>query len=247
MMDRVVAFFVDNMPSVRALLTGGPVSLLWAFACLGFAGYLKRRHRLRTGYTRKVFHFLIFFTAAACQVIGGSRALCLFGAMTSLVVFYAVLRGDGHILYEAIAREKDAPHRTYYIMVPYFATLIGGIAANILFGPAAAAGYLVAGWGDAVGEPAGVRFGRHTYRVPSRRSVPTCRSYEGSAAVFVASLLALAVAIAATPALSFSWHSILTVPLVAVVAALAEAVSPHGWDNATMQLVPAFLVYMVAG
>jgi phytol kinase len=132
-------------------------------------------------------------------------------------------------------------------MVPYFATLVGGIAANILFGPAAIAGYLVAGWGDAVGEPVGVRFGRHTYRVPSRRSVPSFRSYEGSAAVFVTSLLALVLAVAVAPSLSFSWHSILTVPLVALAATLAEAVSPHGWDNATMQIVPAFLAYMVAG
>jgi hypothetical protein len=44
------------------------------------------------------------------------------------------------MLYEAMARETDAPHRTHYIIVPYFATLIGGLASNILFGPVAVVG-----------------------------------------------------------------------------------------------------------
>ena len=243
-MNQAATFLVENFPSPCALLLGGPLGLLWAFACLRFAGHLKHRYSLRTGYSRKTFHFLIFFSAMATHLAWGPKWVCLFGGMTSLVIFYAVSRGSGNVLYEAMAREKDAPHRTHYIVVPYFATLIGGLASNILFGPAATAGYLVAGWGDAVGEPVGVRFGRHTYRVPARRGVTCTRSYEGSTAVFAVSMVAVCAAVAATPELAYSWRAVYAVPIIALVCALAEAVSPHGWDNATMQLVPAFLVHV---
>ncbi|MDM8551389.1 hypothetical protein QUF72_14990 [Desulfobacterales bacterium HSG2] len=125
--------------------------------------------------------------------------VCLFGGMTTLVIFYAIFRGTGHILYEAMARETDEPHRTYYIVVPYFATLIGGLASNILFGQAAIVGYLVTGLGDAVGEPVGTRFGRHTYKVPSFRGVESVRSYEGSAAVLVVCTAAITVGLFCVP------------------------------------------------
>ena len=49
------------------------------------------------------------------------------------------------MLYEAIAREKDEPRRTFFVLLPYFTTLAGGLASNILFGPFAVAGYLVTG------------------------------------------------------------------------------------------------------
>ena len=234
---RTAGFFSDNVPSWRLLLLGGPPALAWAWAALWFAGGLRQRG-VRTGYTRKVFHFLIFGTVAALQGLWGTPAVCLFGGMSSLVIFFAVWQGPGHRLYEAMAREKDAPHRTYYIVAPYFATLIGGLFSNILFGPLAVVGYLVAGLGDAVGEPVGTRFGRHTYRVPSFGGVRSSRSWEGSAAVFAASLLALLLA-AHGAGRSPAW-----LPLVALASAAVEAVSPHGWDNATMQVVPTALVWL---
>ena len=244
-MQRVIDFFVTNFPSLRLAAIGGPPSLLWALLCLLFAGWLKRRWAVKTGYTRKVFHFLIFFSAAGLHAAWGSRAVCLFGVATTLVVFYAVARGRGHILYEAMAREKDEPRRSYYVVLPYFATLFGGLASNILFGPVALVGYLVAGCGDAIGEPVGTRFGKHTYRVPSVRSVTAVRSYEGSAAVFVVSTLALLVGLVLLPGADVQASALLLVPLIGLACAFAEAVSPHGWDNATMQLVPAFFVHLV--
>ena len=97
-MQRVIDFFVENFPTVRMAVCWGPVAVVWAGLCLTFAGWLKRRWAVRTGYTRKVFHFLIFFSVAGMHAVAGSRFVCLFGVATSLVVFYAVLRGNGHLL-----------------------------------------------------------------------------------------------------------------------------------------------------
>lgn len=240
--DRTLSFFVENLPSWRIIYAGGPIGLVWSYACLYLAGQLKTRRRWKTGYTRKVFHFLIFSSVAVIQWIWGTSAVCLFGGTCSLVIFYSIFRGEGNPLYEAMARESDEPHRTYYIVIPYFATLIGGLTSNILFGPVAVVGYLVTGFADAVGEPVGTRFGKHTYRVLSRTSVRAVRSWEGSAAVVIMSVVAMFMAVALTPELAISHVPWLFVPAFAVVCGLVEAITPRGWDNTTLQVVPSALV-----
>lgn len=241
-MNAYVTFFVENFPRLEEILFWGPLCLLWAYGCLLLSGYLKQYRGLKTGYTRKIFHFLIFTSATVIHATWGIRMVCLFGAATSLVIFYAVFRGDGHLLYEAMARERDAPHRTYYILAPYCATFVGGVTSNVFFGEAALVGYLVAGLGDAIGEPVGTRFGKHTYRVPSFKGVPSIRSYEGSSAVFLMSMCAIVVAFSLSPHLHYEGNALLLIPALALFSTVLEAISPHGWDNAVMQIVPSCCV-----
>ena len=241
-----IIFFQDNFPSLQEFLRGFPLFFCWALGCLYLAGMLKQRYGLKTGYSRKIFHFCIFSGATGIQAFFGLKTLCLFGAATSLVIFYALLRGDRHVLYEAMAREKDAPYRSYYIIAPYLATLFGGVVSNVLFGHAALVGYLVTGLGDAIGEPVGTRFGKHRYRAPSLfAKVPSTRSYEGSLAVFLVSLIAGAAAFAVSPELTVAQHPLLFFMGLAACSAVVEALSPHGWDNAAMQIVPAFYVWVL--
>jgi len=243
--DRIISFFVDNFPSTGTLFTMGPLGFCWSMACLYFAGYLKRQHGWKTGYSRKTFHFLTFISVAFIQTRFGTPGVCLFGGMSSLVVLISILLGDGNILYEALAREKDAPHRTYYIVAPYVATLIGGLFGNIVFGEAALFGYLAAGVGDAAGEVIGTRYGKHIYKVKAMRSVAAIRSWEGSAGVCVMCLLSLIAAVWLSPSFSYKESYLILLPLIALTCALVEAFSPHGWDNATMQIVPAALAVLV--
>ncbi len=243
MISALWQFFRDNFPPPAMWVQSGPPLLVWAALCLTFSGRLKRDRKWPTGYTRKVFHFLIFFSAAVLHWQWGLRMVCLFGTVTGLIVFFAIFRGQGHLWYEALAREKDAPHRTYFIVVPFFATLMGGVAANLLFADAAIAGYLVTAVGDAVGEPVGVRFGVHSYRVPAlRKGTPTTRTLEGSLAVFLASLAMLALFLALRSGAEYTAGNFLILCGISVIAAVAEAASPHGWDNLTMQILPAGMV-----
>jgi len=189
---------------------------------------------MRTPYTRKIFHFLIFTAAGALQIAFGLPAVVIFGGVTSLLVLYAIWKGDGHPFYEAMARPSDAPRRTLFILIPLVTTALGGVTANLLFPAWAFVGYLVCGWGDAVGEPVGTRWGRHRYRVPSMLGVRSTRSLEGSLAVFVAGTLATSAALViqqATPA------QILVIAIGSGLAgALVEAISTHGLDNFTVQV-----------
>jgi phytol kinase len=235
-------FLAACTPAVGMVAVAGPLSLCISTAALWFAGRLKQRRRLATGYSRKVFHLLVFASVSGAQLMGGLPAVCVFGAMTTLVLAYAVIRGTGHPFYEALAREADAPHRTYYIVTSYAATLLGGLLSNLLSGRAALIGYLVCGLGDAAGEPVGTRWGRHWYTVPALRGGGrTRRSLEGSAGVFVVSVAAVAIGVTTLAGAQHAlqaWSALLAVSLVST---LVEAVSPHGWDNATMQLVPSML------
>jgi phytol kinase len=218
---------------------GALVALVWSYCCLSLAAHLKTKVRLQTGYTRKLFHVLIFTSAVFVNALGGFWAVCVFGLMVSLVVALAVVRGRGDRLYEALARQQDGPHRTYYIVVPYFATLIGGMVSNVFFGPFAVMGYLVGGLGDAAGEPAGLRWGKHPYRTFNGARVT--KTFEGSAAVLAASVVALLIGVAVSPELSFGLRSLIALPVIAFVCTLVEAFSPRGWDNVLMQVVPTVL------
>lgn len=247
-MRAILRFFLENIPTWFELTVFGPLWLLWAALCLAGAGYLKRVWQWDTGYTRKVFHFLIFTTAAGLQWRIGTRAVCLFGVMTTIALAYALWKGDGHLLYEAVAREKDAPRRTWFIVAPYLATLAGGVLSTAWFGPLALVGFMVTGIGDAAGEPIGTRFGKHAYRVPSVRGVPATRSCEGSLAVFAVSCVSIFAAMWTQGQASFTLASMFAILVIGLAAAICEAFSPHGWDNLTLQLVPTALVsWLIVG
>ena len=219
------------------IILGALVALVWSYTCLSFAGHLKKSLRVHSGYTRKLFHLLIFTSAVIAHALGGFWAVCVFGLMVSLVVGLAVVRGRGNSMYEALAREQDGPNRTYYIVVSYFATLIGGMTSNLIFGPLAVFGYLVGGLGDAAGEPAGIRWGKHAYTF----SPGVTKTFEGSLAVLTASVLALLIGVAISPELHFDLRSLFVLPVIAIVCTLVEACSPRGWDNVPMQIVPTVL------
>jgi phytol kinase len=215
----------------------GPFLLLFAAGAAWLAGWMRTRRGMPVAYSRKGFHFLIFTMAGLLQMAGGLSAVMLFGTLVSLIVLYAVARGEGFPFYEALARPDDAPRRTLFVLVPLFTTALGGLLANLCFGATAIVGYLVGGWGDAVGEPVGRALGRHRYRVPSFGGVPATRSLEGSAAVLIAGSLA-----------AIAGLLLRGVPVAAacgigaacgLAGALVEAFSTHGMDNLTVQLAAA--------
>jgi hypothetical protein len=65
---------------------------------------------------------------------------------------------------------------------------------------------------------------------------------EGSLAVLAASLMALLIGVAINGQLHLDLRAVLLLPLIAIVCTLVEALSPRGWDNVPMQVVPTLLV-----
>jgi phytol kinase len=233
----VLQLFLASLPSLHTLALVAPIAIVYGIIVSVIVGRLRVKRNVRTAYTRKLFHFSIFTMATVIHLIWGLPGVTVLGIMTTAIVLYAIWRGDGFALYEALARPTDSPRRTLFIVVPLVTTALGGIATNTFFPGYAYIGYLVCGWGDAVGEPVGSKWGRHPYRVPSLSGVPATRSIEGSLAVFV---IGSAAAIAGFMAFGHApEHAVLVGLGSGLAGAVVEAVSNHGTDNLTTQLAAA--------
>ncbi len=240
--SRLIYFFADNFPAPRLILWLFPVALLYSFLSLFTAGICKKAFLWKTGYSRKLFHFLIFFSAFGLQLTYGIGGVFILGWAVTILLGLAIYKGDGFILYEALARESDAPRRTHYILFSYIATFCGGVLSNLLFGHFAMLGYAITGLADAVAEPVGTRFGRHHYKVLTFNRQPAYRSLEGSTAVFTATVFVATIVLKSVFISAFSWPLIL---LIAFCCTIVEALSPRGFDNFFLQLTATLLLYLI--
>jgi phytol kinase len=241
-MPTILERFGGFVPDLATVLLVAPAALACAGLAAAAAARLRRRG-VRVPYTRKLFHFVIFTGASAVQLWRGLPGVTVFGGVVAGVVLGAVYRGRGDPFFEALARPSDEPHPRRFILVPLLTTAVGGGLANLLFPGYAYIGYLVCGWGDAAGEPVGTRWGRHRFRVPAMAGVSACRSWEGSAAVFVtgtaAALLGLLAAGRTLP------EAALTALAAGAAGAAVEAFTTHGLDNFSVQLAASAAAWLV--
>ena len=240
-MDSMVLFVATNLPSNEELLVFGTIGQIFVYLTFYIAGTLNLRG-VKTGYTRKIVHVSGYMAVAFLQSYGGLPLTFIFTFNVGVVILHAILMGDGNVLYEALARENDAPNRTRFILIPFFATMVGGLITNMTFGEMSIMGYLVLALGDASGEVVGTRFGKHKLPVPPFFSKENFRkTWEGSLSVFIASVVAIYIGLYL---ISFSM-SVWLIFLVALVFTLVEAISPRGTDNLTMQVIPAWLFFVL--
>lgn len=240
----MLELFLSSLPSLHTLLIVAPIALVYGLTISVIVGRLRLRRNVRTAYTRKIFHFSIFTMASIVHLIWHLPGVTVLGLVTTAIVLHAVYRGNGYPLYEALARPSDEPHRTLFIVVPLITTMAGGILTNTFFPSFAYIGYLVCGWGDAVGEPIGSRWGKHKYRVPSMSGVPATRSVEGSLAVMLVGSTAAIIGFYAyghAPP-----HAIWIGLACGIAGAVVEAVSTHGLDNLTTQVAGAAVATWLA-
>lgn len=228
-------------------LTAGLIALGAAIALVvgAITGHLKLRRGVRTNFTRKIFHFSIFTGAMIIHVNGGWECVNAYALGVVAVIMIGVWRGCGNLIFEGMARERDEPHRAFYVVVPLITTALGGLSSNWLAGDFALVGYLVTGWGDAVGEPVGAWIGKHQYRVWTLRRVPCTRSIEGSTAVGLAAWMAATLALVAgfdVPMSTAIVHGL----IIGVATVAVEALSPHGSDNFTTMLAASVLAMWLA-
>lgn len=234
---QITHFIESAWPSPALWLYLFPAALLYGAAIAVLSGWLRVKKNWRVGYTRKFFHFCIFTAAGVLQLLLGLPVVVVFGSAISLLVLWATWKGPANPFYQALARPSDAPREKLFILVPLLTTAAGGVLANLFFGQWAAIGYLVGGWGDAVGEPVGSKWGKHRYQVPSMAGIAASRSLEGSAAVFLVSTIVACLGLYAQ-GLSFA-QALEYALLIALAASAVEAISTHGLDNLTIQLAAA--------
>ncbi len=210
-------------------------------------GWCVLRWDVKVNYTRKINHFLLMlmpFVLAwwfpyAPSLSTTIMSLVAFVVLTGL--FLPPIRDRIPLVATAFAsvdRPEDRPHTVawiisqavaaYLVIMVVFVTLRWLGATELIVIP-----LLVNGIGDGLAEPIGVRFGRHRYRVPSL-AAGRCytRSYEGSACVWLTSVIVI---VCLLPILS--WPVFIgLILLVPPIMTLTEALSPHSWDAPFMYI-----------
>lgn len=206
------------------------------------------RRGVRVNYTRKIFHFVLFFfpllLADRLPYDASIATTLLSGAVFVLCIatFVAPLRARSRFLataYAAFDRPEDRPFTLLWVSTQVVATYVILVLMVLWLArygkqPLIYVAVLVAGIGDGLAEPIGVRFGRRKYRVRALFTDRTyTRSLEGSACVFLSAVLAML----AVRAQFTETQLLLALALVPVAMTLAEARSPHTWDGPLLYLV----------
>ena len=220
------------------------------FLLLAFVlGWHVRERGWRVGYTRKTLALALYAypVVLAATLVNVSpmepatgMTLTTATFLATLLLLSAPMRRRSAFLataFAAIDRPEDRPFTLFWLstsVVAGWAVLWTwyvfaegmGVASDHL--PYIAAAIFIAGVGDALAEPIGLRFGRHRYAV---RGLCTdrvyTRSWEGSACVFLCGVAAAVVFVAPRGWPEFA----LAVTLLPVIATIAEARAPHTWDQ----------------
>jgi len=209
------------------------VSFAYVFAVLGAAEGLRRAFRLPVEFTRKVVHVGVGMWAWGTAALFTDKGFAIIPPAAFVALNYISYR---RTLFAAMETQDRSNLGTVYFPIAFAAIILLFFDVSKPFMVAA---LMPMTWGDAFAAIVGKRYGRHRYALFGAH-----RSIQGSAAMFVFSLLGAAItllAFGATP------EAAIRVGLaLALFATVAEAISLAGLDNL---LVPAssVLVYFLFG
>jgi dolichol kinase len=220
------------------------------------AGLLVRHKRIKVNYTRKINHFALFFIPVFLRSVFPHEqsfwrfvAGCVIGTV-SLFIYIKPIRDRISIIatmFLSFDRPEDRPNTLWWLFTQILAGYIVLVPAVIFFVLNGLAEIiwipiLIIAFGDGLAEPVGIRFGKHqyeTYAFFSKKKY--VRSMEGSACVFLASIVVVAVFHSSFTQLQFIFALI----FVPFLMTFVEAFSPHTWDGPTLTLAGYSALYAI--
>jgi len=194
----------------------------------------------KVGYTRKAQALALYFLPYLAMQ-GPSPYSSITTASISLGVFVGLLLLLSEPVrrvipamataFASIDRPEDRPF-TLTWLISSVAVVWVIVCLWLWLAPETAAYLFVAlfisGVGDALAEPVGLYFGRHSYRTKALGTDRTyIRTYEGSAAVFLSGI----VAVLLLHDFQINAQSLVALALFPIIGTIAEAKSPHTWDQ----------------
>jgi len=170
--------------------------------------------------------------------------------LATFIVFIKPVRNNIPIIATAFSsfdRPEDRPYTLlwytsqviigYLVMIPIIALydhyhMFDMLNIQILIGV----------FGDGLAEPIGIRFGKHKYTTYSIFSLKKyVRTLEGSLTIFITSVIVIFL-------FQHSFNHIqffIALAIIPIAMTLAEAVSPHTWDDPLMIIVGSSLIFLI--
>ena len=231
------------------------LSLLASLLTIQYCTGLLVRHKgVKVNYTRKINHFALFFVPLFLRSVfphepsfGRFITGCVIGTLF-LFIYIKPLRNKIPgiaTMFLSFDRPEDRPNTLWWLFTQILVSYIVLVPAVIFFVQNGLAGLiwipvLVLVFGDGLAEPVGVRFGRHKYQTYAFFSKKKyVRSLEGSACVFLASIIVVIVFQHSFTQLQF----IIALILIPLLMTSVEAFSPHTWDTPTLYLAGYRVLY----
>jgi phytol kinase len=227
-------------------LIGLVASYAYATGLILVAEALRRAFGAPQKLTRKLVHIGAGMWVFGVLALFDSWQIGIIPFATFILVNYLFYR---HRVFSAMDAADSPPGTVYFALA---VTLLFGLlwrpAGPLDRAPAAVAGAMALTWGDALAALIGQRWGRHRYRLGR-----SGRSWEGSAAMFAASAVAIFLVLRLLPGSALSPYAlpigigngVVAALFGAGAAALAEAASPRGTDNLSVPLVAAGIVLLI--
>lgn len=219
-------------------------------------GLLVRHYGVKVNYTRKINHFSLFFIPMYIETISPyeeSLGLFILGSVFgvfTLIIYIKPLRERLTIIatmFLSFDRPEDRPYTLRWLSTQIIASFLVVIPMIILFAQnnimdLLLVPVLINGIGDGLAEPVGIRFGKNKYTTSGlfikKKYV---RSLEGSACVFITSIIVVALYYAHFSQIQF----IAALTIIPIIMTIAEAFSPHTWDSPFLYLVGYLSLYAI--
>ena len=200
------------------------ISFGFVFAALGAAELLRKVLRLDIEFTRKVVHIGVGMWAWGTVVLFQNKWFAIIPPTAFIFINYFSYRRG---LFLAMQSKDRSNLGTVYFPIAFVVIILLFWDATRPIIPLL---LMPMTWGDAFAAIIGKRYGRHQYTV-----FGATRSIEGSATMFIVSLISVILAgLVISPQLTAL--GILLALVSATLCTIAEALSPWGLDNL---IVPA--------
>jgi len=230
--------------------------LLVMFVTSYFLGLLVLKKGVKVNYTRKGAVFLWIFAVAGLEVFFPKQipsytlAILVRGFFFCLWIWgmSAWFRDRfrfSEVCFASIDRPEDRPftlwwltsqNLTTYAVILLLVKLLSFVEAQALI----SISLLASGIGDSLAEPVGTRFGKHKYSTKGFFCDRTySRSLEGSACV----LLTTVVGVWLCRGIFTPTQLIVAYAILPLLLTIAEAKSPHTWDNPFIMLSGGLATY----
>jgi dolichol kinase len=225
-------------------LKGLTITYAYAFSLLGFAEAIRRFRGYPQDFTRKVVHI-----GAGMWVFG---VLALFETWYIGVIPFISFIALNYLAYKyrmfgAVDSDDSTPGTIYFALsIAVLFSLFWRTRTTRDLSHVAAAATMAMTWGDALASIIGRKWGKHRYTVRG-----DTRSFEGSAAMLIASTTAMFLTLRLLPGSTLSPNSqpldlstcLAGAFLGSITATVAEGVSPSGSDNLSVPLLSGMVVF----